>query len=606
MYLCTHDIRTPILLLLFASLISGRTYAETPRVIHETGLQILFPAEFDVLSRGEGFVASAPALSLTVHLIVTPTGAADFFATKLPSLVPAVEPTAGAPVPIRLAGLDCQATRGQTWEAYHCASQPKALVLLVLGASQASSSLVARLAAGLFPLPRSVEEATSAPALRWQPMALPTGAARPKGLAKINGQLALVMESGVFTSRDEGLTWQSRALPPRLIKPLGIVSHKGRFFVLGSDGDMAAMSDGDAEFELLARFNPNPPAIKLMSGGDALWLDCKDQLFRSEDGGVSWQSVPVGWGKAVVTAVEVDGATWFVATSAGLWTSPAGGATWTRILTGNVGALRNTPHGLLVGLRKGAALYRSGQAVPLFAGEQALFWGKLDGMLVGATSPHPLSGWHHMILVRPTGVTPLRIAHGVSFLLGSYERILTEPKGIYWVTSGEVRKLSLPEGWPDHPGDFWRFPKAGLQMWIPADFKVSQGDPGELRTISDLRKLTIVWTSATQGPERFAAEAEALARRTFGPMFEIKETVQEVPGGAMKVLVQRGSHRSGLDGMQPWAIGRFQGRAEQSLLALVHSMDASVQTPDTSVLFAIAASAQPLPVNASVREPRRR
>lgn len=89
-------------------------------------------------------------------------------------------------------------------------------------------------------------------------------------------------------------------------------------------------------------------------------------------------------------------------------------------------------------------------------------------------------------------------------------------------------------------------------------------------------------------------------------MFEIKETVQEVPGGAMKVLVQRGSHRSGSDGMQPWAIGRFQGRAEQSLLALVHSMDASVQTPDTSVLFAIAASAQPLPVNASVREPRRR
>ncbi len=31
-----------------------------------------------------------------------------------------------------------------------------------------------------------------------------------------------------------------------------------------------------------------------------------------------------------------------------------------------------------------------------------------------------------------------------------------------------------------------------------------------------------------------------------------------------------------------------------------------LQTPDTSVLFAIAASAQPLPVNASVREPRRR
>lgn len=114
-------------------------------------------------------------------------------------------------------------------------------------------------------------------------------------------------------------------------------------------------------------------ALTMDAEGRALWLGTHTGLYRSEDGGRSWQPValPVGHGHVDIMSVVAhpeNGRTLYAAThDAGVFKTTDGGATWTEINAGlggrDVHGLAidpNTPAKLHAAVRgEGEGVYRS-------------------------------------------------------------------------------------------------------------------------------------------------------------------------------------------------------------------------------------------------------
>ncbi|MEO6259267.1 MAG: YCF48-related protein [Thermoanaerobaculia bacterium] len=128
---------------------------------------------------------------------------------------------------------------------------------------------------------------------RWSELARPTE--QPiyaLGFGQAAGLIYAATDKLVFSSADDGATWSSTALPATLYPRSMAVAPNGHVF-LGVSGGVYRSTDGARTFQQAADLPVHQYAVTLDRLTGKLYAASPQNVFRSVDGGQSWQPLPL-------------------------------------------------------------------------------------------------------------------------------------------------------------------------------------------------------------------------------------------------------------------------------------------------------------------------
>jgi photosystem II stability/assembly factor-like uncharacterized protein len=192
----------------------------------------------------------------------------------------------------------------------------------------------------------------------WKRVALPGGMAPVTSLAVSpdfvqDGTLLVGTETnGLFRSRDRGKTVQRTSFPPVAVNALLIRENGLDLFAAGEDGVYRSTDQGDT----WAHIQEMPDAISLTASGDRVLAGTVDDGLWQGGGEQPWAQVPELPARAIVdlkfsNGFEQDRTAFMAGPQEGVWRTRDGGQTWQSVNTGltdiNVTSLALSPSGLL-------------------------------------------------------------------------------------------------------------------------------------------------------------------------------------------------------------------------------------------------------------------
>ena len=216
----------------------------------------------------------------------------------------------------------------------------------------------------------------------------------------------------VYRGTARGASWQPLTQTTANIYVLSVgadPANAGTLYAFVSSGDLRKSTDGGATWNTAASFGSSSgtlafsaadPGAVYVAGADCqcgptgcLPGDCTAAIFRSRDGGATFDTLPLGTG-AYVTGFVADPTranVLYAGTDTGLFTTLDGGATWGKIsqtigACSLVSALALDPHdnqSILVGFFQGGATPCGGVYRTSDAGSS---WKRLNGLPIHATS----------------------------------------------------------------------------------------------------------------------------------------------------------------------------------------------------------------------------
>jgi photosystem II stability/assembly factor-like uncharacterized protein len=188
----------------------------------------------------------------------------------------------------------------------------------------------------------------------WRDTLAPAGAAPARAIAAGSRRLYLAGERGVFTSDDRGHTWSTSdgGLPEAAVTALVVVTLPQEIVLAAIRGGIWASRDNGATWQPRDAGLPRDRVDSLALGGK-LWVAAADQMFASEDHGVSWKPVgkPFPERDTSIRGIVVadEGRTIVLATHRGVLRSTDSGQAWV-LVEGNLplhleaGLLVRDPH----------------------------------------------------------------------------------------------------------------------------------------------------------------------------------------------------------------------------------------------------------------------
>ncbi|HEY7112877.1 MAG TPA: hypothetical protein VIA45_08090 [Thermoanaerobaculia bacterium] len=216
----------------------------------------------------------------------------------------------------------------------------------------------------------------------------------------------------VYRGSGRGATWEpltQTAANKYVLSVAADPSNAATLYAFVSSGDLRKSTDGGATWSSAASFgsssgtlafSPADPAALYVAGANCqcgptgcLPGDCAAAIFRSRDGGATFDTLPLGTGSYVTafTADPTRANVLYAGTDTGLFTTLDGGATWGKIsqtigACSLVSALALDPHdnrSILVGFFQGGATPCGGAYLTADAGGS---WKRLNGLPIHATS----------------------------------------------------------------------------------------------------------------------------------------------------------------------------------------------------------------------------
>jgi photosystem II stability/assembly factor-like uncharacterized protein len=167
----------------------------------------------------------------------------------------------------------------------------------------------------------------------WQRVSTGLPATRLHHLAASNGVLVGITTTQVYRSNDGGENWVLLSGLPTDF-PFGFAGGAGEFFLVDAFGPaFVSHDDGDTWIPTSGEL-PGPLEVRkaiLLAG--ALYVTTDRGLFRTADGGASWQHLAVGSSPATVVndVTEHGGALYAATDREGVQRSDDGGNVWRRV-----------------------------------------------------------------------------------------------------------------------------------------------------------------------------------------------------------------------------------------------------------------------------------
>jgi len=188
----------------------------------------------------------------------------------------------------------------------------------------------------------------------WLDTLAPAGAAPARAIAVGSRRLYLAGERRVFASDDRGRSWSASdgGLPEATVTALVVVTQPQEIVLAVIQGGIWASRDGGASWQSRDAGLPRG-RVEALASDSKLWVAASDQMFASEDYGVSWKPLgkPLPERDTSIRGIVVadEGRTIVLATHRGVLRSTDNGQTWP-LVEGNLpvhleaGPLVRDPH----------------------------------------------------------------------------------------------------------------------------------------------------------------------------------------------------------------------------------------------------------------------